>query len=83
MTYVSSLSKHRKPTSLIPRHRTLPLPPPNNSKEPPPLRSGDLRPIPASQVFEFGTILVLAGRAAHLEAVRQPTNGFLVHTGEG
>jgi hypothetical protein len=26
---------------------------------------------PASQVFGFGAILVLAGRAAHLEAVRQ------------
>src|SRR3970282_1344872 len=45
---------------------------PNNSLEPPPLRSGDLRPIPASRVFGFGAILALAGRAAHLEAVSQP-----------
>ena len=44
---------------------------PNNSMEPPPLRSGDLRPIPASRVFGFGAILALAGRAAHLEAVRR------------
>ena len=43
---------------------------PNNSMEPPPLRSGDLRPILASRVFGFGAILPLAGRAAHLEAVR-------------
>src|SRR3972149_8217001 len=27
---------------------------------------------PASQVFGFGAILALAGRAAHLEAVRHP-----------
>jgi len=39
--------------------------------EPPPLRSGDLRPIPASQAFAFGAILALARRAAHLEAVRR------------
>jgi len=44
---------------------------PNNSMEPPPLRSGDLRPIPASWVFGFGAILALAGQAAHLEAVRR------------
>ncbi len=40
------------------------LGPPNNSMEPPPLRSqhpeaGDLRPIPASRVFGFGAILAL------------------------
>ena len=33
--------------------------PPNNSLEPPPLGSGDLRPIPASSVFGFGAILAL------------------------
>ena len=30
---------------------------------------------PASQVFGFGAILVLAGRAAHLEAVMRPLAG--------
>ena len=45
--------------------------------EPPPLRSGDLRPIPASPVFGFGAILVLAGRAAHLEAVGRPIEDIL------
>ena len=32
---------------------------PNNSMEPRPLRSGDLRPIPASPAFGFGAILAL------------------------
>ena len=60
---------------------------PNNSIEPPRLRfaplapcrgrstpvgAGDLRPIPAGRVFGFSAILALAGRAAHLEAVRPP-----------
>jgi len=51
--------------------------PPNNSMEPPALRSGDLRPIPASQVFGFGAILALGwpggsprGRWAALDRAR-------------
>ncbi len=54
------------------------LAPPNNSMESPPLRSGLYRPPragisdrPGQPRVEFGAILALAGRAAHLEAARQ------------
>jgi len=55
---------------------------PSNLVGPPPLRSGDLRPIPASQVFGFHAILAVPGRTAHIGAVRQRYGSLASTRGE-